>query len=71
MATTSKAFRARALDSNRSMTVYWGHELPDLSECSVGNRAVTQMPSGMEKEEEQVGFWWIMDYCSILKFFEF
>lgn len=53
MATTSKAFRARALDSNRSMTVYWGHELPDLSECSVGNRAVTQMPSGMEKEEEQ------------------
>uniref|UniRef100_A0A1I7UZH3 Enhancer of polycomb-like protein n=1 Tax=Caenorhabditis tropicalis TaxID=1561998 RepID=A0A1I7UZH3_9PELO len=34
------------------MTVYWGHELPDLAECSVGNRAVTQMPSGMEKEEE-------------------
>lgn len=52
MATASKAFRARAFDSNRSMTVYWGHELPDLSECSVGNRAVTQMPSGMEKEEE-------------------
>lgn len=52
MATASKAFRARAFDSNRSMTVYWAHELPDLSECSVGNRAVTQMPSGMEKEEE-------------------
>lgn len=52
MATANKAFRARAFDSNRSMTVYWGHELPDLSECSVGNRAVTQMPSGMEKEEE-------------------
>lgn len=52
MATASKAFRARAFDSNRSMTVYWGHELPDLAECSVGNRAVTQMPTGMEKEEE-------------------
>uniref|UniRef100_A0A8R1DMS5 Enhancer of polycomb-like protein n=1 Tax=Caenorhabditis japonica TaxID=281687 RepID=A0A8R1DMS5_CAEJA len=52
MATTSKAFRARAFDSNRSMTVFWGNELPDLAECSVGNRAVTQMPSGMEKEEE-------------------
>ncbi|CAI2349322.1 unnamed protein product [Caenorhabditis sp. 36 PRJEB53466] len=34
------------------MTVYWGHEVPDVAECSVGNRAVTQMPTGMEKEEE-------------------
>lgn len=54
MATASKAFRARAFDANRSMTVFWGNELPDLAECSTGNRAVTQMPSGMEKEEEMV-----------------
>ncbi|CAB3401903.1 unnamed protein product [Caenorhabditis bovis] len=52
MATASKAFRARAFDANKSMAVFWGHELPDLSECTAGNRAVTLMPSGMEKEEE-------------------
>ncbi|CAI5444500.1 unnamed protein product [Caenorhabditis angaria] len=52
MASVSKAFRARAFDANKSMAIYWGQELPDLSECATGNRAVTQMPSGMEKEEE-------------------
>ena len=54
MATTSKvSFRARALDSNKPMGVYYATELPDL-ECIPIARSVMQMPTGMEKDEEMV-----------------
>ncbi|XP_078494525.1 enhancer of polycomb homolog 1 isoform X1 [Ciona intestinalis] len=46
------SFRARALDATKPMPVYYKHELSDLQDYSVLNRAVPQMPSGMEKEEE-------------------
>lgn len=53
MATTSKlSFRARTLDATKSMPVYCADELPDLAECTPINRAVAQMPTGMEKDEE-------------------
>uniref|UniRef100_A0A1I7XKD4 Uncharacterized protein n=1 Tax=Heterorhabditis bacteriophora TaxID=37862 RepID=A0A1I7XKD4_HETBA len=53
MATTTKlSFRARNLDANKAMCVYFASELPDLSECAPIARAVAQMPTGMEKEEE-------------------
>ncbi|XP_075169202.1 enhancer of Polycomb [Haematobia irritans] len=46
------SFRARALDPSKQMPIYLAEELPDLPEYSAINRAVPQMPSGMEKEEE-------------------
>ncbi|KAG4066976.1 hypothetical protein HA402_007724 [Bradysia odoriphaga] len=46
------SFRARALDPTKPMPIYLTEELPDLPEHSAINRAVPQMPSGMEKEEE-------------------
>eukprot|EP00794_Sanderia_malayensis_P003635 gene3635-4150_t len=46
------SFRARALDSNKSLPVYHAEDIPDLSEYSSVNRVVPQMPTGMEKEEE-------------------
>uniref|UniRef100_A0A915PL68 Enhancer of polycomb-like protein n=1 Tax=Setaria digitata TaxID=48799 RepID=A0A915PL68_9BILA len=70
MATTSKlSFRARNLDATKSMPVYCADELPDLAECTPINRAVAQMPTGMEKDEENSsynkigafqGFFWCM-----------
>lgn len=48
------SFRARALDPSKPMPIYLAEELPDLQEYSAINRAVPQMPSGMEKEEESV-----------------
>lgn len=50
------SFRARALDPTKPMPIYLTEELPDLPEHSAINRAVPQMPSGMEKEEESVSF---------------
>ncbi|XP_071943579.1 enhancer of polycomb homolog 1-like [Antedon mediterranea] len=46
------SFRARALDASKPMPIYKSEELPDLPDFSAINRAVPQMPSGMEKEEE-------------------
>ncbi|KAG8227558.1 hypothetical protein J437_LFUL000658 [Ladona fulva] len=46
------SFRARALDAAKPMPIYMAEELPDLPDYSAINRAVPQMPSGMEKEEE-------------------
>ncbi|XP_072749209.1 enhancer of polycomb homolog 1 [Anoplolepis gracilipes] len=46
------SFRARALDTSKPMPIYMAEELPDLPDYSAINRAVPQMPSGMEKEEE-------------------
>lgn len=48
------SFRARALDPSKQMPIFLAEELPDLPEYSAINRAVPQMPSGMEKEEESV-----------------
>lgn len=50
------SFRARALDPSKSLNIHIAEELPDLTEYSAINRAVPQMPSGMEKEEESVSF---------------
>ncbi|XP_054162713.1 enhancer of polycomb homolog 1-like [Oppia nitens] len=50
--TSKLSFRARALDSSKPMPVYRSEEVPDLPEYSAINRAVPQMPTGMEKEEE-------------------
>lgn len=46
------SFRARALDASKPMPIFMAEELPDLPDYSAINRAVPQMPSGMEKEEE-------------------
>lgn len=50
------SFRARALDASKQMPVFLAEELPDLGEYAAINRAVAQMPTGMEKEEEMVRF---------------
>ncbi|XP_041460360.1 enhancer of polycomb homolog 1-like [Lytechinus variegatus] len=46
------SFRARAPDPAKPMPIYTTDELPDLPDFSTTNRAVPQMPTGMEKEEE-------------------
>ena len=48
------SFRARALDATKPMPVYRIEEIPDLPDFAAINRAVPQMPTGMEKEEETV-----------------
>lgn len=50
------SFRARTLDNTKPMPIYMAEELPDLPDFSAINRAVPQMPSGMQKEEECVSF---------------
>ncbi|KAG2459320.1 KIF5C protein, partial [Polypterus senegalus] len=46
------SFRARALDAAKPLPIFRGKDLPDLNDCVSINRAVPQMPTGMEKEEE-------------------
>jgi len=48
------SFRARALDTSKCMPVYKADEIPELPDFAAINRAVPQMPTGMEKEEETV-----------------
>ena len=48
------SFRARALDVTKPMPVYRAEEIPDMPDFAAINRAVPQMPTGMEKEEETV-----------------
>lgn len=48
------SFRARALDAAKPLPVHRCEDLPDLHEYASINRAVPQMPTGMEKEEESV-----------------
>lgn len=50
------SFRARALDATKPLPVFRCEDLPDLHEYASINRAVPQMPTGMEKEEESVWF---------------
>ncbi|XP_060761959.1 enhancer of polycomb homolog 1b isoform X1 [Neoarius graeffei] len=46
------SFRTRALDAFKPLPVFRCEDLPDLHEYASINRAVPQMPTGMEKEEE-------------------
>ncbi|KAG1678118.1 Enhancer of polycomb 1 [Nymphon striatum] len=46
------SFRARALDASKPIPVYCSEDIPDLPDFAAINRAVPQMPTGMEKEEE-------------------
>ncbi|XP_060785245.1 enhancer of polycomb homolog 2 [Neoarius graeffei] len=46
------SFRARALDAAKPLPVYCNGDIPDLTDCVSISRAVPQMPTGMEKEEE-------------------
>lgn len=48
------SFRARALDAAKPLPIYRGKDMPDLNDCVSINRAVPQMPTGMEKEEESL-----------------
>ncbi|MGH0132168.1 UNVERIFIED_CONTAM: hypothetical protein FKN15_016484 [Acipenser sinensis] len=48
------SFRARALDAAKPLPIYRSKDLPDLNDCVSINRAVPQMPTGMEKEEESL-----------------
>ena len=48
------SFRARALDPSKSMPVLRSEDVPDLPDFASINRAVPQIPTGMEKEEESV-----------------
>lgn len=64
MSTTKLSFRARALDAAKPMAVFMASELPDLPDFTIINRAVPQMPTGMEKEEETVS---ICNYCPVSK----
>jgi len=50
------SFRARALDALKPLPIYRCEDLPDLHEYASINRAVPQMPTGMEKDEESVRF---------------
>ena len=50
------SFRARALDASKPLPVYKTEEIPDLPDFEALKRAVPQMPTGMEKEEETVRF---------------
>lgn len=48
------SFRARQLDASKPMPVFRADEIPDIHDMAAINRAVPQMPTGMEKEEEAV-----------------
>lgn len=65
------SFRARALDPTKPMPIYLAEELPDLPEYSAINRAVPQMPSGMEKEEESVSFFFSLSLLLVNAIFSF
>ncbi len=50
------SFRARALDPAKPMPIYNSLEEPEiLNPTTAISRAVLQLPTGMEKEEEEVG----------------
>lgn len=48
------SFRARALDATKPMPIYYMDDVPEFQDFATINRAVPQMPTGMEKEEECV-----------------
>ena len=46
------SFRARALDATKALPIYHAEDIPDLADFAAIHRTVLQMPTGMEKEEE-------------------
>jgi hypothetical protein len=49
------SFRARALDANKPLQIYRSENEPDILNENVAiSRSVPQLPTGMEKEEEEV-----------------
>ncbi|KAF6725254.1 Enhancer of polycomb-like protein 1, partial [Oryzias melastigma] len=58
------SFRARALDASKPLPVFRCEDLPDLHEYASINRAVPQMPTGMEKEEESCNLVFPLTYVS-------
>ena len=57
-------FRARALDATRALPVYRSDDIPELAEHVAMNRSVSQMPTGMEKEEESVSYFFLFS-CDV------
>uniref|UniRef100_A0A8B9N4B5 Enhancer of polycomb homolog 1 n=1 Tax=Accipiter nisus TaxID=211598 RepID=A0A8B9N4B5_9AVES len=64
------SFRARALDASKPLPVFRCEDLPDLAEYASINRAVPQMPTGMEKEEEPL-LKWAIRYFQRLQIFSY
>ncbi len=55
MATSKPSFRARALDTSKPLPIYRTDETTDATDlAAMQSRTVTQAPTGMEKEEEEV-----------------
>ena len=52
------SFRARALDATKALPIYHAEDIPDLADFAAINRTVPQMPTGMEKEEENASSVW-------------
>ena len=48
------------MDYTKPLPIYLNHDLPDLQDFAAINRSVPQMPTGMEKDEEAVSFFFIM-----------
>ena len=49
------SFRARALDPSKPLPIFFSDQEPDILNPNASiSRAVPQMPTGMEKEEEEV-----------------
>lgn len=64
---TKLSFRTKALDPSKPMNIHIADELPNLIKYSALNRAVPQMPSGMEKGEESVRHLFVVVMCHKLK----
>jgi enhancer of polycomb-like protein len=52
----AKSFRSRKVDAKRPLPVYRASEIPDLDEGLNAQRAVPIIETGVEKEEETVGY---------------
>ncbi|KAI9094350.1 enhancer of polycomb-like-domain-containing protein [Phlyctochytrium arcticum] len=50
---TGSGLRSRKVDTKKAMPVYRHHEVPDLDESASLNRAILQVATGVEKEEEE------------------
>lgn len=59
---TKLSFRTKVLDPSKPMNIYIAEELPNLIDYSVFNRAVPQMPSGMDKNEEFVRTYFVVKF---------
>ncbi|CAJ0571463.1 unnamed protein product, partial [Mesorhabditis spiculigera] len=52
MTATTKTYRTKNPDQNKTMQILYASELSDLSEARSIMRTMTMMPTGMEREEE-------------------